>query len=422
MGRETGREDPERPWFEAFKTLLDHAHLVTPDRLATLVDEATGRLGLRTTIWVVDYEQESLHALPVSGRETPGPVAVDGSVRGRAFTAVASRHADEAGTDRWWVPMVDGTDRLGVIEFCPAAPSSSADRDDLVVRYELLAGLVGHLLATVSARGDHLERIRRTRPMSIASELLWRQLQPLTSSCEQAVVTAILQPCYEVGGDGFDYVLENNRAHLVVLDAMGRGLRAGLACAVALAAIRAGRRAGAGLEDQARAADAALLEQFPDSRFATALLAELDLDSGRLLYLNAGHPEPLVLRGRHPVRSLSGGRRMPLGIEDPAMKVAQERLEPGDRLVLYTDGVTEARTAGGERFGVTRLIDHVRRHATAGLPAPETLRRLAHAVLAHQPGVPGDDATLMLVEWSGTAALKTVPNARQSGGEDEGPP
>jgi sigma-B regulation protein RsbU (phosphoserine phosphatase) len=414
-------EPTDLGWFEALRTLLDRAHLVTPDRLATLVDEATGRLGLRTTIWVIDHEQHSLHALPVAGRETPKPVAVDGSVGGRTFTAVASTHSDEGGADRWWVPMVDGTDRLGVIEYRPVAPPSLEDDQEFVVKCELLSGLVGHLLATITMRGDHLELVRRSRPMSIASELLWRQLQPLTSSCGQAVVTAILQPCYEVGGDGFDYVLENSTAYLVVLDAMGRGLRAGLACAVALAAIRASRRAGGKLEDQAGAADAALVEQFPDSRFATALLAELELDTGRLRYLNAGHPEPLVLRGRHLVRTLSAGRRMPLGITDPVMQVAQERLEPGDRLVLYTDGVTEARTAGGERFGVDRLVDHVRRHAAAGLPAPETLRRLARAVLDHQPGAPGDDATLMLVEWSGTAALNTVPRADQPGGEDEEP-
>jgi hypothetical protein len=406
-------------WYEALKTLLDHAHLTTPDRLATVVDETAGRLGLRTTIWVVDYEQTALRALPRDGRATPEAIPVDGSLPGRAFTSVESLHGGgDDGADRWWVPMVDGTDRLGVVEFALPGPLDVAERE-FVTRCELLAGLVGHLVATVSNRGDHLDRIRRSRPMSVAAELLWQQVPPLTSSCEEAVVTAILQPCYEVGGDGFDYTLENGAAHLLVLDAMGRGLQAGLACAVALAAIRTTRRAGRGLYDQARAADAALLEQFPDSRFATAVLAELDLATGRLRYLNAGHPEPLVLRGGRAVRRLPDGRRMPLGVDDPEVQIAEEMLEPGDRLLLYTDGVTEARALGGDRFGLTRLVDLVERHSGSGLPAPETLRRLAHAVMGHQMAPPADDATLMLVEWSTAAAMNTVPKAGQPAGGGE---
>ncbi len=412
--------DGDLQWFEALKELLGRAHLLKPDELAGVVGKIAGGLGMRSTIWLVDYEQVSLRALPEPARPTPDPVPVDSSLPGRVFSSVTSMAAGGADDHarRLWVPMVDGTDRLGVIEFVVQGAGLENERD-LARRCELLAGLVGHLLATVSVRGDHIDRVRRSRPMSIASELLWQQLPPLTSSCDAAVVTAILQPCYEVGGDGFDYAVDDGTAHLVILDAMGRGLRAGLACAVALAAVRATRRAGRGMYDQARAADAALVEQFPDSRFATAVLAELDLGTGRLRYLNAGHPEPLLMRGGRLVRKLPGGRRMPLGVDDPSVQVAEEMLQPDDRLLLYTDGVTEARAPEGDRFGVTRLVDLAERHAGAGLPPPETLRRLAHAVVDHQAGPPGDDATLMLVEWSAAAALNTVPKAGQAAGEDE---
>jgi sigma-B regulation protein RsbU (phosphoserine phosphatase) len=143
------------------------------------------------------------------------------------------------------------------------------------------------------------------------------------------------------------------------------------------------------------------------------VLAELDLDSGRVRYLNAGHPAPLVLRGGRVARELGNGRRMPLGLDDPLVEIGEEMLEPQDRLLFYTDGVTEAQTPGGDRFGVGRLTDLAERHADAGLPAPETLRRLAHAVLEHQAGEPADDATLMLVQWSAAAALDTVPQVAQ---------
>jgi serine phosphatase RsbU (regulator of sigma subunit) len=76
-----------------------------------------------------------------------------------------------------------------------------------------------------------------------------------------------------------------------------------------------------------------------------------------------------------------------------------ERLERGDRLLLYTDGVVEARNADGVFFGPERLAELVIRQDAARRPAAETLRRLNHAILAHQDGTLQDDATTVLVEW-----------------------
>ena len=406
-------------WLQAVRDILDRAHLCTPQDLPGAVNAALAPLGLRARIWLIDYEQTALWPLPEPGRETPEQIPVDGSLPGRVFARVASMPGNDDG-DRWWVPMVDGTDRLGVIEFeAPGGPA--VDGPEFLRHCELVAGLAGHMIAAVTLRGDHIDRVRRTQPMSAAAELLWRLLPPLTSSSERVVMSAVLQPCYEVGGDGFDYALDGPTARIVVLDAAGRGLRAGLACAVVLAAVRATRLAGRDLCDQAQVADAALEEQFPDTRFATAVLAELDVETGRLRYINAGHPPPLLLRAGRIVGELDRGRRMPLGVDDASAEVAEEVLEPGDRLLLYTDGVTEARTADGDRFGRGRLVDLVERHETAGLPAPETLRRLAHAVIRHQPGTPADDATLMLVQWSTPAALNTVPKAGQQRNDDGSP-
>jgi sigma-B regulation protein RsbU (phosphoserine phosphatase) len=398
-------------WFEALRELLGRSHLWQPEELVPTVEAAVSRLGLTARVWLIDYEQVALRALPQPGRAAPDPLPVDGSLAGRAFARVRSAEAGDGDARRWWVPMVDGTDRLGVVEFAGARPGHV--EPGVVRGLELFAGLVGHLIAVTSIRGDLMERTRRTRPVSTAAELLWQLLPSLTASSEQAVVSAILQPCYEVGGDGFDYAFDGPVLHLAVLDAAGRGLEGGVVGAVALSAVRAARRAGRGLYDQARAADAALTKQFPDSRFATAVLAELDLDTGRVRYLNAGHPAPLVLRGGRVARELGNGRRMPLGLDDPLVEIGEELLEPDDRLLFYTDGVTEARTPSGDRFGVDRLADLAERHADGGLPAPETLRRLAHAVLEHQDGEPADDATLMLVQWSAAAAMNTVPQAAQ---------
>jgi len=78
---------------------------------------------------------------------------------------------------------------------------------------------------------------------------------------------------------------------------------------------------------------------------------------------------------------------------------AVERLDPGDRVLLYTDGITEAHDAGGRLFGLRRLVELAERRPTTELPAQETVRRLSHAVLHHQRGRLQDDAGLLLLDW-----------------------
>jgi serine phosphatase RsbU (regulator of sigma subunit) len=159
----------------------------------------------------------------------------------------------------------------------------------------------------------------------------------------------------------------------------------------------------------ARAADAALTEQFPQLRFVTAVLGELDIDSGLLRYINAGHPAPTLMRRGKALRTLTGGRRLPLGLDDSGIQVGEEFLEPGDRLLLHTDGVTEAYDRDGDPFGTQRLTRSAERFAADQLPAPETLRLLSHAVIDHRDDRLTDDATLMLIEWSHDAAERTQP-------------
>jgi serine phosphatase RsbU (regulator of sigma subunit) len=81
--------------------------------------------------------------------------------------------------------------------------------------------------------------------------------------------------------------------------------------------------------------------------------------------------------------------------------VCREQLQPGDRLLLYTDGIVEARDADGREFGLRRFADFIIRHHASGLPVPETLRRLIHAVLTYHDGILRDDATVLLAEWNG---------------------
>jgi serine phosphatase RsbU (regulator of sigma subunit) len=87
----------------------------------------------------------------------------------------------------------------------------------------------------------------------------------------------------------------------------------------------------------------------------------------------------------------------------------REQLEPGDRLLMYSDGITEARDHQGRFFGERRLVELTENTATPGLSAPETLRRLAAAVLEHQDGRLQDDATLLMVDWSAGSHVRMLP-------------
>ncbi len=100
----------------------------------------------------------------------------------------------------------------------------------------------------------------------------------------------------------------------------------------------------------------------------------------------------------------------PSDVRDGPALICTEKLEPGDRVLLYTDGVTEGRAADGAPFGIRPRSDFIIRHSSAGLPAPEMMRRLNHAILDYQHSRLRDDATAVLVEWQpGRSGRELVP-------------
>jgi serine phosphatase RsbU (regulator of sigma subunit) len=164
---------------------------------------------------------------------------------------------------------------------------------------------------------------------------------------------------------------------------------------------RHSRRAGLSLSGTYAAADQTIAALFGGERFVTGQLARLDCVTGRLHWLNAGHPLPLLVRGARVVGTLACEPVPPLGLGLGQPEIATTALEPGDRILFYTDGVTEGRNLAGEPFGEARLADLLVRETLAGQPAAETMRRLAHAILAHQGRTPRDDATMVFLEWPG---------------------
>ena len=390
---------PARGPLAALVILLEDMRLSPPERLPVAAAAAGRALGVQVVIYLVDYEQRLLTPVVTAGGPAREPCAVDTTLPGRAFRQVEVLPSEAGSAPRLWVPLLDGAERLGVLE---VVLDDAADLYDPVLRQQCqwVSGLLGHLVVAVDHYGDALDAARRQRSRTPAAELIWHLLPSLTAGTDRCLLSGMVEPSYEVGGDAFDYALSETTAHLAVFDAVGHSLTSGIVAAVTLAAYRSTRRRGGSLFAQATAIDDALTEAFGEkTRFITGLLAELDLVSGRLRYLAAGHPHPLLMRDGRVVKSLTGGRRTLFGLPTANMSVAEEFLEPGDWLTLYTDGITEARDDAGNFFGEERLVDFLRREAASNHPPPETVRRLVQAVMRHQRGVLQDDATVLLARW-----------------------
>ena len=377
--------------------LLDAAHTTMPAELAQLVVDKCAEVGLRDVVMQLqDYDQQQLLAIPTPGRTTP-PEAVDASMAGRAFTSHGTVEAARPDGTRLWTVMLNGTDRVGVLAVTVDEATESVHR--LVRR---LAGLLADLIVTKGMYTDAFFQLRRRQAMSLQAEMQWHLLPPLVMTTPRVSLAGALEPAYEVGGDAFDYALNGDVLHLAILDAMGHGLRAAAMSGIATAAYRHARRADVGLEEIYAVMDRRVAEQFAVDEFVTAQVAELDTRTGVLRWVNAGHPAPLLIRGNQVVRTLDGETTLPVGFGGAAPVVAREQLQPGDRVLLFTDGATEQRTRRGSRLGDELFEDLVGRACGRDLFVAETVRRLVEALLEQIEGkAPDDDATLLLVEWNG---------------------
>lgn len=382
----------------ALRLLVQAVHFARADDLPELATRAGRELAAHDTfLYLIDYDQVVLVRMTSAG---PGDqlLPVEGTLGGRAFSElhlVDTTSADGALTV--WAPLLDGTDRFGVIEF---RFGSDVERsDELLGTCRDVASLVAELTMTRARYGDLVERTRRRKPMTLAAELQWGQLPPLTFVTSRVAIAGVLAPTNEVAGDSFDYAVNGDTAHVAIFDAMGHGLDATLMSSIAIGELRRSRREKRPLVETVAAMSSVITERFGPERFVTAIVAELDLNTGRWVWVNCGHPPALIVRGGRVVKSLEMAINPPLGLIDGTPEAGAERLEPGDRLVLYTDGVTEARDEAGGFFGVERLVDFVTKQTAAGRPAAETLRRLNLAILEHQVDLLQDDATTVLVEW-----------------------
>jgi serine phosphatase RsbU (regulator of sigma subunit) len=379
----------------AVLALLDFAASTPTGDLASIIDAVGSLLGAeRAQLLVADYALSSLRylgsepavmyeALPVMG----------GTVAGLAF----ARGETITSENRVLIPISESSERLGVLELIhPAWTEQHEVVLDPVVRVLVL------ILVSKRRYTDALLRTRRTQALSLAAEMQWGLLPPLSCTTERVSVSGILEPAYSIGGDSFDFALNGDTAQFAILDAVGHGMPAVLISTVGINGLRNARREGRGLEAAYAATGDAIAAEFGDSAFATGQIGSLDLTTGNLSWLNAGHPLPLLVRDGTFLHELACRPSLPMGLGGPVAEVAVEHLQAGDRVLFYTDGVTETRSADGSSFGLPRLVDFLVRAARERTAPVETLRALSSAILAYSDTGLSDDATLVMLEYHGT--------------------
>jgi serine phosphatase RsbU (regulator of sigma subunit) len=250
-----------------------------------------------------------------------------------------------------------------------------------------------------------LQQERLERELHLASEIQQR-LQPTAPPIVAGYeFQGISFPCYEIGGDYYDFIKRDDGRLVIALgDVSGKGTAAALLMSSLHAAIHAQCGSHDSLVGTISAVNRYLTDNIPSNRFVTLFCAELDPESGALSFLNAGHNPPLIVHAAGTVEQLASGG-LPLGIKaDADYREGRTQLHPGDVLVIYSDGVTEAASPTGEEFGPTRLYEVVSRNVDSS--AAGIRDRIESALTKFAQGTrAGDDITLVIVKRQAEAKL-----------------
>jgi serine phosphatase RsbU (regulator of sigma subunit) len=383
-----------------FGRLLLMQQTTEPDAIAEILMAAGAAVQARDCVlYVIDYEHVALRPHPdeLPHGDQPRVATVDGSMAGRAFQSAAVLATER--DDGWhvWVPVSERANKLGVLSMTLPA------WDEQIEQFCTELGHAAAYLLIANAHYTDLPHLlRRRKDMDLAAEMQWSLLPPLSFESGGTALSGLIEPAYEVGGDCFDYAVNNGVLDFTVIDAMGHGLTSAVLASLLIGAYRHGRRAGQDLAALATSVDEAT-HAFPGPpTFATALLARLQIETGVLTWLTCGHPQPLIVRDGKVMAAVDITPGVPLGLGALGTVVGDITviaLQPGDGVLLYTDGVVESRAPDGEYFGEDRLKDLLEREHAAGGPPSEVIRRLVRSTLTHAQTRLRDDATMIYLRW-----------------------
>lgn len=291
------------------------------------------------------------------------------------------------GSPRGLLVVADKESRRGV------GPFPTTDRRTLA----LFANQAAIAIENAKLHKLALEKERLEREMELAAEIQNQLLPKVMPAIPGFEVIGWNRPARQVGGDYFDLqALGENRWGLVVGDVTGKGLPAALLVSTLHSALRLlldRMEVGPALVERL---NRHIFESSSANKFITMLMAAIDIDSGQLAYLNAGHNPGLVIRGDASIEQLKSGG-LPLGLmAGVTYTKASLHLQCGDLVCLYSDGITECESPEEEEFGLDRLIELLTTHREK--PLTELIATIDREVVSFAQGQPqGDDQTVVLL-------------------------
>jgi len=299
------------------------------------------------------------------------------------------------------VPLRVGSEILGAIYVDNPIRNSFVDADLSVLA--TIAAVAAIKIEHERLRAEVQEKRRIQEELKIAGEIQARLLPITPPKVEGWDLSGVSLPCLEVGGDYFDFIhlaprvepARKKRLGIAVGDVSGKGTGAALLISSVHAGLRAEAHVGGSVADVMGKVNRYLAEYAPTNRFVTLFYGELDPESGRLRYSNAGHDPPIIIRRNGDIdRLVEGG--IAIGIQDDATYEEGETvLLSGDMFVCFSDGISESVNERGEQFGEARIIDVAR--AARGKPAPRVRDRIEEALsLFVGTTAPVDDMTLVV--------------------------
>jgi len=294
------------------------------------------------------------------------------------------------------VPLAIDAQILGMIYVDSPFSVNRFTEDDLQV-LTALAGVAAIKIENARLIEVRLEQNRMKEELAVASEIQLR-LQPVSPpEVHGYEMTGISFPCREIGGDYYDFIERSDgKLGLALGDVSGKGTGAALLMASLHAAVRAQATTTSSISHVMHEISNYLDKNTPDNKYATLFLGVLDPTSGNLVYSNAGHNPPILLRAKKIQRLEVGG--VPVGLfPESEYQESTVAIEPDDILLLYSDGITESINEAEEEFGDDRLIAVAQQYADSPVAR---LRDKIEEALSRFVGkaAPFDDMTLVIVK------------------------